>query len=77
MNTFLDYLVVLAIAVLLLGPSLYGALRDRRIDRQLRAPVARFTGQARGTAAAGPVGRRTLHAAAAAGPALCGVRESL
>lgn len=35
-NTLLDYLVVLAIAALLLGPSLHGIARDRRIDRQLR-----------------------------------------
>ncbi|MCF3180337.1 hypothetical protein IPZ70_10360 [Streptomyces polychromogenes] len=37
MNTFLDYLTVLAVAALLLAPSLYGALQDRRIDRRLRA----------------------------------------
>ncbi|MGW6705868.1 hypothetical protein ACWGDE_13400 [Streptomyces sp. NPDC054956] len=37
MNTFLDFLVVLAVAALLLGPSLYGAARERRIDRQIRA----------------------------------------
>ncbi|MFF3858595.1 hypothetical protein [Streptomyces sp. NPDC002209] len=37
MNTFLDYLAVLAVAALLLGPALHGALRERRIDRQLRA----------------------------------------
>ncbi|MGR4882033.1 hypothetical protein ACIPUC_21930 [Streptomyces sp. LARHCF249] len=37
MTTFLNYLIVLAVAALLLGPSLYGALRERRIDRQLRA----------------------------------------
>lgn len=37
MNTLLDYLVVLAIAALLLGPSLYGAARERRLDRQIRA----------------------------------------
>ncbi|MFD6971865.1 hypothetical protein [Streptomyces sp. NPDC059979] len=41
MNTFLSYLAVLAIATLLLAPSLYGALRDRRIDRQLRAVATR------------------------------------
>ncbi|ROQ95926.1 hypothetical protein EDE04_2380 [Streptomyces sp. 2132.2] len=37
MNTFLDYLTVLVLAALLLAPALYGALRERRIDRQLRA----------------------------------------
>lgn len=37
MTTLLNYLAVLAVAALLLGPSLYGALRDRRIDRELRA----------------------------------------
>ncbi|GAA0308290.1 hypothetical protein GCM10010302_53800 [Streptomyces polychromogenes] len=37
MNTFLDYLTVLAVAALLLAPSLYGAFHDRRIDRQLAA----------------------------------------
>ncbi|WP_327254878.1 hypothetical protein [Streptomyces sp. NBC_01244] len=37
MNTFLDYLVVLAVAALLLGPALYGAARERRLDRQIRA----------------------------------------
>ncbi|MGW7435007.1 hypothetical protein [Streptomyces sp. NPDC054849] len=42
MNTLLSYLAVLAIAVLLLAPGLYGALRDRRIDRQLRAVETRL-----------------------------------
>ncbi|MFD5147543.1 hypothetical protein [Streptomyces sp. NPDC058401] len=37
MNTLLDYLVVLALAALLLGPALYGALRERRLERQIRA----------------------------------------
>ncbi|MFD6889949.1 hypothetical protein [Streptomyces sp. NPDC059957] len=37
MNTFLAYLAVLAVAALLLAPALYGAARDRRIDRQIRA----------------------------------------
>ncbi|MFE1786970.1 hypothetical protein ACFW7J_00975 [Streptomyces sp. NPDC059525] len=36
MNTFLDYLTVLAVAALLLAPSLHGLLHERRIDRQLR-----------------------------------------
>ncbi|GHE32223.1 hypothetical protein [Streptomyces vinaceus] len=37
MNTLLDYLTVLVLAALLLAPALYGVLRERRIDRQLRA----------------------------------------
>ncbi|MFJ7267619.1 hypothetical protein ACIQV3_13375 [Streptomyces sp. NPDC099050] len=37
MNTFLDYLVVLTAAALLMGPALYGAARERRLDRQIRA----------------------------------------
>ncbi|MEU3723896.1 hypothetical protein [Streptomyces sp. NPDC031705] len=37
MNTFLDYLTVLAVAALLLAPALYGALHDRRTARQLAA----------------------------------------
>ncbi|MEU8772807.1 hypothetical protein [Streptomyces sp. NPDC048606] len=41
MNTFLSYLAVLALAVPLLAPGLYGVLRDRRIDRQLRAVETR------------------------------------
>ncbi|MFG2998037.1 hypothetical protein [Streptomyces sp. NPDC048340] len=40
MTTFLDYLVVLAVAALLLAPSLYGTARERRIDRQLRKAAA-------------------------------------
>ncbi|MFD3808225.1 hypothetical protein ACFWSF_30250 [Streptomyces sp. NPDC058611] len=36
MNTFLDYLTVLAVAALLVAPALYGALGDHRTDRQLR-----------------------------------------
>ncbi|MEU9144450.1 hypothetical protein [Streptomyces sp. NPDC048349] len=40
MSTFLNYLTVLALAVLLLGPSLYGMARERRIDRQLRKAAA-------------------------------------
>ncbi|MEU9080828.1 hypothetical protein [Streptomyces sp. NPDC048357] len=42
MNTFLSYLTVLAVAALVLAPSLYGVLRDRRIDRQLRAVETRL-----------------------------------
>ncbi|MGW0752391.1 hypothetical protein [Streptomyces sp. NPDC002587] len=41
MSTSLNYFAVLAIAVILLGPSLYGARGDRRIDRQLRAAATR------------------------------------
>ncbi|MFD6875710.1 MULTISPECIES: hypothetical protein [unclassified Streptomyces] len=41
MSTFVNYLVVLALAALLLGPSLYWMWRDRRIDRQLRAVETR------------------------------------
>ncbi|MFD3548605.1 hypothetical protein ACFWUW_23895 [Streptomyces sp. NPDC058655] len=41
MNTFLDYLTVLAVAALLAGPALHGALRDRRTDRELAAAAAR------------------------------------
>ncbi|MFD5103315.1 hypothetical protein [Streptomyces albidochromogenes] len=36
MATFLNYLVVLALFVLLTLPSFLGHARDRRIDRQLR-----------------------------------------
>ncbi|MFJ6047891.1 hypothetical protein [Streptomyces sp. NPDC092307] len=42
MTTFVSYLVVLAFVVLVLGPSLYGILRDRRIDRQIRAVATRL-----------------------------------
>ncbi|CAM5638707.1 hypothetical protein [Streptomyces avidinii] len=42
MTTFVSYLVVLAFAALLIGPGLYGILRDRRIDRQLRAVATRL-----------------------------------
>ncbi|MCP3821523.1 hypothetical protein NLX86_26555 [Streptomyces sp. A3M-1-3] len=41
MNTFLNYLLVLAVLGLLLAPSLIGHLHDRRIDRQLKAAAAR------------------------------------
>ncbi|MEU6757942.1 hypothetical protein [Streptomyces sp. NPDC046685] len=41
MNSFLNYLAVLAVAALLLGPALYGVVRDRRIDRQIRAAQQR------------------------------------
>ncbi|MEU9250910.1 hypothetical protein AB0D66_03570 [Streptomyces sp. NPDC048270] len=40
MNTLLNYLAVLAVAALLLAPALYGAARERRIDRQLREAAA-------------------------------------
>jgi hypothetical protein len=36
MNTFLSYLVVFAIAALIVLPSLVGHARDRAVDRQLR-----------------------------------------
>ncbi|MER6446642.1 hypothetical protein DEJ51_22245 [Streptomyces venezuelae] len=42
MTTFVNYLAVLALVALVLGPSLYGILRDRRIDRQLRAVATRL-----------------------------------
>ncbi|MFE2378013.1 hypothetical protein [Streptomyces sp. NPDC059398] len=38
MNTFLDYLTVLGVAVLLALPSLVGQARERRIDRELALP---------------------------------------
>ncbi|MCX5011802.1 hypothetical protein OG765_12500 [Streptomyces sp. NBC_00555] len=41
MTTFVNYLAVLVLAAVLLGPSLYGARGDRRIDRQLRAAATR------------------------------------
>ncbi|MFJ6568427.1 hypothetical protein ACIQNU_13455 [Streptomyces sp. NPDC091292] len=36
MNALLDYLTVAAVFVLMLAPSAYGHLHERRIDRQLR-----------------------------------------
>ncbi|GGR75826.1 hypothetical protein [Streptomyces nojiriensis] len=42
MTTFVSYLAVLAIAALVLGPGLYGILRDRRIDQQIRAVATRL-----------------------------------
>ncbi|MCJ0871425.1 hypothetical protein [Streptomyces sp. AP-93] len=50
MNTFLDYLVVLAVAALLLAPALYGAARERRVDRQIRAAAERRREQQRAPA---------------------------
>ncbi|WP_328300730.1 hypothetical protein OG389_25260 [Streptomyces sp. NBC_00435] len=47
MNTFLDLLVVLAVAALLAAPALYGAARDHHLDRQIRA--ARQGARAPGT----------------------------
>lgn len=44
MNAFLSSLVVLSVAVLLAGPALYGALRERRIGRQLREAAAGRSG---------------------------------
>ncbi|MFF5702065.1 hypothetical protein ACFY7H_06140 [Streptomyces sp. NPDC012794] len=60
MNTFLDYLTVLAVAALLLAPALYGALHERRTDRQLTA-----------AAHPEPAPRRT-----AAGPRRAGTRSA-
>lgn len=40
MTTFLSFLAVLAIAALVLAPFLYGMVRERRIDRQLRKAAA-------------------------------------
>ncbi|MER5729742.1 hypothetical protein ABT084_15615 [Streptomyces sp. NPDC002138] len=40
MNTFLNYLTVLAVAALLLAPALLGLARERRTDRQLSAAAA-------------------------------------
>lgn len=40
MNTFLSLLAALALAALVLAPSLYGVARERRIDRQLREAAA-------------------------------------
>ncbi|MZD06988.1 hypothetical protein GTW43_18090 [Streptomyces sp. SID5785] len=37
MNTAMNYLAVLSVFLLLAAPSLYGIVRDRRIDRELRA----------------------------------------
>ncbi|MGW7328449.1 hypothetical protein ACWGIU_07520 [Streptomyces sp. NPDC054840] len=42
MTTFVNYLAVLAIAALVLAPGLYGILRDRRIDQQIRAVATRL-----------------------------------
>ncbi|MFD3697439.1 hypothetical protein ACFWUZ_15005 [Streptomyces sp. NPDC058646] len=36
-NALLDWLTVLLVAALLIGPALPGVLRERRTDRQLRA----------------------------------------
>jgi hypothetical protein len=41
MNTFLSYLVVFAIAALIVLPSLVGHARNRAIDRQLRRAAGR------------------------------------
>ncbi|MFE0581348.1 MULTISPECIES: hypothetical protein [unclassified Streptomyces] len=42
MTTFVNFLVVLALATLLIGPALYLNHRDRRTDRQLRAAATRL-----------------------------------
>ncbi|GAA2319199.1 hypothetical protein OKJ48_41490 [Streptomyces kunmingensis] len=36
MNTAMNFLTVLFVFLLLAAPSVYGALHDRRIDRQIR-----------------------------------------
>jgi hypothetical protein len=41
MNTFLEYLVVLALFGIVLLPALVGHARDRAIDRQLRQAARR------------------------------------
>ncbi|MDX3534980.1 hypothetical protein PV721_11475 [Streptomyces sp. MB09-01] len=58
MNTLLSYLTVLAVAALVLAPSLYGVLRDRRIDRQLRAVETRLVWLPRQKAGGLPPTRR-------------------
>ncbi|MFJ3877097.1 hypothetical protein ACIPW5_06520 [Streptomyces sp. NPDC090077] len=57
MNTFLDYLTVLAVAALLLAPALHGALHERRVERQLRAARDRAAAP-RQAAGPGRTGRR-------------------
>ncbi|MFJ3854884.1 hypothetical protein ACIPRL_01560 [Streptomyces sp. NPDC090085] len=42
MTTFLNYLVVLALAAFLIGPALYLNWRNRRSDRQMRAVATRI-----------------------------------
>lgn len=44
MNTFLEYLFVIALFALIALPSLVGYARDRAIDRQLRQAELRQAG---------------------------------
>jgi hypothetical protein len=48
MNALIDYLVVLLLTALVLGPALYGTARERRIGRQLREAAAGRSGVVRG-----------------------------
>ncbi|GAA1515150.1 hypothetical protein GCM10009730_20760 [Streptomyces albidochromogenes] len=64
MATFLNYLVVLVLFILLTLPSFLGHARDRRIDRQLRQaenPRPRRPETLRGAPGRRPV-RRTVAA---------------
>ncbi|WP_078910542.1 hypothetical protein [Streptomyces sp. NRRL S-87] len=54
MNAILNALAVLSVAVLLAGPAVYGALRERRTDRQLRGAAAGRPGVAVGRGASRP-----------------------
>lgn len=45
MNTFLEYLFVIALYALIALPALVGYARDRAIDRQLRQAGLREAGQ--------------------------------
>ncbi|MFZ3500261.1 hypothetical protein ACODT5_44815 [Streptomyces sp. 5.8] len=73
MNTFLDYLAVLAVAALLLAPALYGATRDRRIDQQIRAAAERRAGRAAVIRAPDPAsGSRSSRGAGPSASSLCG-----
>ncbi|MFB7172715.1 hypothetical protein ACFCYM_18075 [Streptomyces sp. NPDC056254] len=67
MNTLLSYLAVLAVAALLLAPSLYGALRERRIDRQIRAVETRLVWLPRQKAGGMPPTPRRRHGPQPAG----------
>ncbi|MEV0220515.1 hypothetical protein [Streptomyces sp. NPDC050704] len=61
MNTFLGYLTVLILAAVLSAPAFAGYVRERRIDRQLRAaerrPVPAPTSRSRRGLAAHDVAR--------------------
>ncbi|GGX40881.1 hypothetical protein [Streptomyces fructofermentans] len=47
MNTFLGYLTVLFVAAVLVGPALVGLVRERGIDRRIRAAADRSVPAAR------------------------------